>query len=92
MLAIVEHYEKATAFNGHGDFADRIFSLPETEPESSSDSCRHLPPVLDRGKVHKGNCVKGRAKAIRHGEGDSRLTNATRTLQRDEPAARYFCN
>ncbi len=61
MLAIVEYDENATLAGSHGYFVDRILFETKIEPESGSGRCRHLCPVLDRGKVHEGNRVEGRA-------------------------------
>ena len=61
MLTIVEYDENATIPDSHSDLVDRILLQTEIEAESGSGGCRHLCPVLDRGKVHKGDRVEGRA-------------------------------
>jgi hypothetical protein len=76
MLAIVEHDENATISDGRGDFVDRIIFQTKIEAESGGGGSRNLCPVLDRGKVYKGNRVERRAQAVRHGNGHSCLADA----------------
>ena len=61
MLAVVEHDENASILDCHSDLVDRILVRTEIDAESGSGRRRHLCPILDRSKVHKGNRVEVRA-------------------------------
>src|SRR6266851_3161821 len=92
MLASVEYDEDSTIRDSHGDLVDRILLQTEIEAQSSSSGCRHLRPVLDQGKVHKGNRIEGRAQAICHSNGHGCLADAAWADQRQQAApGRFRC-
>jgi hypothetical protein len=76
MLAIVEYDENATTLDCSGDLVDRILLETEIEAESGGGGCRHLCPILDWGKVHKGHRFEARVQTIRNRDGHSCLADA----------------